>query len=255
MSRSLGAGGDRGGRGRGGRCPRRESEEDKWVPVAMCFCLLSPPFAGTGYTVSNLSCGKTLHRKTLQCLCAYRGNVKAFRVKGKVTAREWGKKLLIFTFGSTSDREWVLQNQPWQFDGNLFAITPLNGAEQPSTVVVARASFLARIYDLPMACQSKPMLILIARRLGILEAFDPPENNLGSFFRFKVVNIGKSFKRGLKIRVGGGHNFKSCDKYDKNECLAPSDLGSGPTLKVSPLKRVKGPKWRSNSTRNLSTIS
>ncbi|KAL8508005.1 hypothetical protein ACS0TY_018531 [Phlomoides rotata] len=46
--------------------------------------------------------------------------LKGFKVKGKVTACEW------------EDRAWVLQNQPWHFEGNLFAISPLSGSEQPS---------------------------------------------------------------------------------------------------------------------------
>ncbi|KAL8478325.1 hypothetical protein ACS0TY_030295 [Phlomoides rotata] len=75
--------------------------------------------------------------------------LKGFKAKGKVTAREWG-------------------------------------SEQPSLVTVTRASFWAGLYDLPMDCHNEATLKTLARRIGILEAFDPPANNLGSFLRFKV---------------------------------------------------------------------
>ncbi|KAL8493783.1 hypothetical protein ACS0TY_024809 [Phlomoides rotata] len=191
--------------------------------------------------------------------------LKGFKVKGKVTAREWGKSLLIFSFSDSGDREWVLQNQPWHFEGNLFAVIPLLGSEQPSLVKVSRASFWARLYDLPMACQNEKTLKTLARKIGNLEAFDPPANNLGSFLRFKVdIDIDKPFKKGLTIRFDGremwipikyeslpnycfccglvGHSFKFCDNYDRNECQGPSDLDFGPNMKASPLSRAKGQK-------------
>ncbi|KAL8511776.1 hypothetical protein ACS0TY_018276 [Phlomoides rotata] len=151
--------------------------------------------------------------------------LKGFKVKGKVSAWEWGKSLLIFSFTDHDDREWVLQNQPWHFEGNLFAVTPLSGSEQPSLVKVSRASFWARLYDLSMVCHNESTLKTLARRIIDLEAFDPPINNLGSFLRFKI-----------------GHNFKFCDYYDRNDCQAPTDLDFGPNMKASPLRRARGQK-------------
>ncbi|KAL8500362.1 hypothetical protein ACS0TY_020099 [Phlomoides rotata] len=47
------------------------------------------------------------------------------------------------------DWEWVIRNQPWHFDNNFFAIRCLSGNEQPSTVVIDRAAFWVRAYDIP----------------------------------------------------------------------------------------------------------
>ncbi|KAL8470906.1 hypothetical protein ACS0TY_033475 [Phlomoides rotata] len=172
--------------------------------------------------------------------------LKAFRAQGKVTAREWGKKLLVFTFGVSSERDWVLRNQPWHFDGHLFAISPIDGDMQPSQVQVNKASFWARIYDLPLSLQRESTLLSTADRIGVIEAFDPPENNLGNYMRFKVeVDIQKPLCRGLRIRAGGGQmwipwKFEFCAKYDKNDCLAPGDLDFGPDFKASTLRRARG---------------
>lgn len=195
--------------------------------------------------------------------------VKAFKARKKVSAREWGNKLIIFTFDDGMDREWVLKNQPWHFDGNLFAIAALRGTEQPSSIVVNCASFWTRAYDLPIDCQSEKSIISLAQRIGKLEAYDPPiAHNFGNYVRFKVeIDISKPLLKGLKIRFGGevlwiplkyeslpfycfccglvGHSFRMCDEYDKNECPAPSEMEFGPFLKASPLKKSKGPRFAS----------
>ncbi|KAL8515024.1 hypothetical protein ACS0TY_013928 [Phlomoides rotata] len=181
--------------------------------------------------------------------------LKDFRVKGKVIALEWG----------LDDRDWVINNQPWHFDGNLFAIAPLTGSEQPVTVKISRASFWERFYDLPLNCRNETAMIPLVRKVGFLEAFDLPENNLGAFLRFKVdIDIEKPLKKGLKIRLGGekmwvpikyeslsnycfycgtiGHQLRGCDRYDRNQCLAPSEMEYGYTIKAAMLKKSKGLK-------------
>ncbi|KAL8533442.1 hypothetical protein ACS0TY_009722 [Phlomoides rotata] len=39
-----------------------------------------------------------------------------------------------------------------------------------------------------------------------------------------------------------GHQFRSCDSYDRNQCLAPSEIEYGHTIKAAILKKSKGPK-------------
>lgn len=192
--------------------------------------------------------------------------VKAFKAKGRVSAREWGNKLLMFTFDDEIDRDWALKNQPWHFDGHLFAILALKGTEQPSTIKVDKASFWVRVYDLPISCQTEENLISLAKKVGALETYEPPgDHNVGNFIRFKVeIDVTKKLMKGFRFRFGGellwaplkyeslplycfccgyiGHNFKFCGEYDKNECPSPSDIEFGPTLKASPLKRVRGPR-------------
>ncbi|KAL8544826.1 hypothetical protein ACS0TY_005152 [Phlomoides rotata] len=115
--------------------------------------------------------GRLCTEKTFNIYALTDVMLKAFRVKGKVTAREWGKNLLIFTFGESSERDWVLRNQPWHFDGQLFAISPLDGSVQPSQIQINRASFWARIYDLPISLQKESTVQSIAGKIGFLEVF------------------------------------------------------------------------------------
>ncbi|KAL8539190.1 hypothetical protein ACS0TY_000989 [Phlomoides rotata] len=114
--------------------------------------------------------------------------IKAFiKRRTKAAVCEWGHKLLIFTFLDESDRDWVIRNQPWHFDGHLFIVKSLNGSEQPSGVSITRASFWTRVYDLPIMCHTQATLISIAKRIGDLEVYEPPDGlNLGYYLRFKV---------------------------------------------------------------------
>ncbi|KAL8520086.1 hypothetical protein ACS0TY_010861 [Phlomoides rotata] len=198
--------------------------------------------------------------------------IKAFKCRTKAAVREWGNKLLIFTFMEESDREWVIRNQPWHFDGHLFAVKSLTGTEQPSGVQITRASFWARVYDLHIICHSEATLISIAKRIGELEVFEPPDRlNLGYYLCFKVsIDITKPLMRVLPIKLKGedlwipikyealpfycfcyglvGHNFRGCDSYDKNDCPDPTEMEYGPFLKASPIKKGRGPKMELKTT-------
>ncbi|KAL8469721.1 hypothetical protein ACS0TY_032532 [Phlomoides rotata] len=55
--------------------------------------------------------------------------IKDFKSRTKVAVRELGNKLLIFTFADEKDRDWVIRNQRWHFDGHLFIIKSLDGSE------------------------------------------------------------------------------------------------------------------------------
>ncbi|KAL8474312.1 hypothetical protein ACS0TY_030953 [Phlomoides rotata] len=143
----------------------------------------------------------------------------------------------------------------------------LDWEEQPSGVSITRASFWARVYDLPIMCHTEATLISIAERIGDLEVFEPPDGlNLGYYLRFKVsIDITKPLLRGLPIKLKGeklwipikyealpyycfccglvGHNFRGCDSYDKNDYRDPTEMEYGPFLKASSIK--KGDlKWR-----------
>lgn len=63
--------------------------------------------------------------------------IKAFRPKGKLTGHDWGNGMVIFSFEKENDRQWVLWNQPWHFDGHLFTVYSLTGMEQSSPVSIS----------------------------------------------------------------------------------------------------------------------
>lgn len=113
----------------------------------------------------------------------------------------------MFSFDREDDRDWVIQNQPWHFDGNLFAIKILTGSEQPSLVHFSSTPFWMRAHDLPLACWSESVIRSIAAWVGPLEAFESPTDLVGTeFVRFDIT---KPLLRGLKIKLGGKYAVDS----------------------------------------------
>ncbi|KAL8514137.1 hypothetical protein ACS0TY_013313 [Phlomoides rotata] len=189
---------------------------------------------------------------------------KGFRPKGKLTSRDWGNGLLLFSFELSEDRDWVLRNQPWHFDGALFVIKSLDGTEQPSTIRISNASFWTRVFDLPLVCQSDKVLRLIAAKVVVLECFEKvTEGKPSGCLCFKLnMDFTRPLLKGITIRVAGellwlplkyealpfycyccgvvGHFFKDCKFYDRDETLVSEELSYGPSLKAPPLRQGRG---------------
>ncbi|KAH6761714.1 hypothetical protein C2S52_019147 [Perilla frutescens var. hirtella] len=158
--------------------------------------------------------------------------------------------------------EWILRNQTWHFDKQLFVIAPLVGNEQPFLIKLTRASFWIRAYDLPVNCLNKKTAKALADRVGIFVYMDGHlDNYVGSYLRFKaVVDVTLPLLRGLTIKLAEnrmwiplkyesipafcfncgiiGHQMKSCTA-EKKVYQHIEDISYGPWLKASPLKRSR----------------
>ncbi|KAL8493016.1 hypothetical protein ACS0TY_024286 [Phlomoides rotata] len=169
---------------------------------------------------------------------------KAFRSKGKLTVRDWGGGLLVFSFEVEADRDWVIQNQPWHFDNYLFAVKPLSSMEQPSSVST-KVSLWIRALDIPIAFQSVAVIKSLAAKFGTLECYEVlDELSPNRFLRFKVsIDYTHPLLRGLYIRFEGepvwidvryeslpvycfccgviGHHYRNCKDFDHD---APGDV-------------------------------
>lgn len=99
---------------------------------------------------------------------------KAFCLENKLTARDWRNGLIIFSFGSVIDRDWMVSNQPQHFNDNLFAIKPFNGSKQPSSIRITSASFWARAHDLPIDFHNEEIILVIAGKVGNLKCYEKP---------------------------------------------------------------------------------
>ncbi|KAL8459359.1 hypothetical protein ACS0TY_036736 [Phlomoides rotata] len=131
--------------------------------------------------------GKLYTEKSVNSYALIDVMIKAFRAKGRLTARDWGNGQLIFSFDLEEDRTWVIRNQPWHFDNALFVIKPLSRREQPSIISLSLASFWIRVYDLPLVCQNTDAITSIAGRMGTMVAYENfTPNEPVEFIRIKV---------------------------------------------------------------------
>ncbi|KAL8498475.1 hypothetical protein ACS0TY_021705 [Phlomoides rotata] len=149
--------------------------------------------------------GRLLSEKPVNSYALQDVMKKAFKPKGKLMSHDWGEGLIIFLFERQEDREWVVRNQPWHFDNNLFLVQSLSGLEQPSMISLLHASMWIRVYDVPLALHSEDVIRMLANKLGILECFELPSvQEPEAFLRFKVsLNATKPLMRGLSIKFGG----------------------------------------------------
>lgn len=93
-------------------------------------------------------------------------------------------------------------NQPWHFEGSLFAIRSITGGEQQSSMSITESLFWVRAYDFPIDFQTDEDLIVVASKVGTLESFvSLTDYNYGEFVHFKVaINITKPLMRGTYVR-------------------------------------------------------
>lgn len=130
--------------------------------------------------------GRLLSEKAINSFALMDVMKRAWKPQQGFEPKEWSNNLFIFRFDSEADLNWVLANQPWHFEGHLFAIRQLRYTEQPSKVQINRASFWTRIYDIPTGCMNEAAAKSLAKRVGLLEAIDKSNELFGKFLRMKV---------------------------------------------------------------------
>ncbi|KAL8537661.1 hypothetical protein ACS0TY_012695 [Phlomoides rotata] len=192
--------------------------------------------------------------------------IKSIKAKGRLTARDWGNRLLVFSFELIEDRKWVLLQQPWHFDGALFLIKPIVRSEQPSPLTLSEADFCVRAHEIPLMCQNLETIEVVAGRLGHLVAYENPNPlDPNEFLRLKVkIDVTKPLRHGLNIYFDGeklyipftyealpafcfccgviGHFYKSCKYVDRDLEVDPKDFIYGSNLKASMQRRQRGVK-------------
>ncbi|KAL8461674.1 hypothetical protein ACS0TY_032962 [Phlomoides rotata] len=151
---------------------------------------------------SVIMVGKLYSKKSLNTYALIDVMVKAFNPKPKVTAREWGKNLIMFSFESMVDREWVIQNQSWHFDINLFVVKPLLRSEQPSAIEIKEVSMWVRAHDLSLVGHTYSVIRSLAVKIGLLEQYEKPTfMDPSEFVRFKVIiDVSKPLISGVKVK-------------------------------------------------------
>lgn len=114
--------------------------------------------------------GKIFADKTGEYFCCDWCHDESVPTKIKSGGARLGNRLILFSFDSFDDREWVINNQPWHFNDTLFIIKALNGSEQPSSIRITTTSFWIRAHDIPMDFRNEGIIAAIAQKLGNLSA-------------------------------------------------------------------------------------
>lgn len=128
----------------------------------------------------------------------------AWRLKNGFLFSELGHNLFLFQFVTEKDRESVEQGGPWSFDKSLLMLQDPK-YDQPSQIVLKKAPFWIRVYDLPIKAMNMSTARAIGAVFGGLIELDE-ELILASekFLRVRVmIDVMKPLRRGIILVFGG----------------------------------------------------
>ncbi|KAL2894912.1 hypothetical protein RDABS01_010821 [Bienertia sinuspersici] len=135
--------------------------------------------------------------------------------KGLVVT-EIENNIFVLQFFSKNDREKVMDQGSWSFDGKLLLLKEFMKGEQPAEMSFNMARFWVKVYQLPVDRRKKPMAMAIANRMGMFVEFDSSDPfGYRRFMRYRVdLDISKQLMKGMKIQVGKVQKWVDF-KYEK----------------------------------------
>ncbi|KAJ8451421.1 hypothetical protein Cgig2_017812 [Carnegiea gigantea] len=153
-----------------------------------------------------------------------------------VIIRDLNKNLFAFQFFSTADKDFVLNEGPWAFDGNILLLTTIAGFEQPSEVQFTNARLWIKAIDVPPIKQT----LTFAKVLG---------DNLDQFVGCDVSSLFCAADKSVNFQVDVdtspspyeegclGHVLSACELY--KEVDDESNLQYGDWRRGSPIKPMR----------------
>ena len=180
----------------------------------------------------------------------------------RVSIHDLDKNLFAFQFFSSADKDFVQNEGPWAFDGNILLVGTITGFEQPSEVQFTHARFWVKAIDVLPIKQTASFAKVLGDNLGQFVSCDDSSLFCATdkSVNFLVeIDITKPLRRGMRVMVKGrpiwisfryvklpefcyscgrlGHVLSSFDLY--REVVDESDLQYGDWLRGSPIKPLR----------------
>ncbi|KAJ8448891.1 hypothetical protein Cgig2_030747 [Carnegiea gigantea] len=133
-----------------------DEEEDAEKNAQIALCLLGRLHTDTSFNIRAM--------KSVFC------NIWK-PVKGLVM-RDLETNLFAFQFFSMADKDYVLNEGPWAFDGHILLLKQMTSMEIPSDVEFKTAHFLVKAYDVPGKKQTASFAKLLASNMRELVSCD-----------------------------------------------------------------------------------
>ena len=181
-----------------------------------------------------------------------------WRATKGVIIKELDCNLFTFQFFDKGDKEYVLNEGPWAFDGNILLLKQMTGLEQPSEVVFDKVRFWVKAYDVPVLKHTYNFAKFLGTQVGdFVDCNIDALGGIGKSLNFRVdVDIRRPLRRGVKTVVRDstiwirlkyvrlpdfcyvcgllGHTYQNCERYDERQEEEGMQYGSW--LRASPLK-------------------
>ncbi|KAJ8438379.1 LOW QUALITY PROTEIN: hypothetical protein Cgig2_006297 [Carnegiea gigantea] len=140
---------------------------------------------------------KIKYRKYLQHR-AIKSVLRNKLMKG-VIIKELDWNLFTFQFFSKVDKEYVFNEAPRAFNGNILMLKEITGLEQPSEIVFNKARFWVKAYDVLALKRTSNFARFLGYQVGNFAGCD-----IDKSLNFKMdVNIDKPLRRVVKMIIEG----------------------------------------------------
>lgn len=181
-----------------------------------------------------------------------------WKVDHGVIIKELDQNLFSFQFFSKPDRDHVLNDGPWSFDGKVLMLKEMTGWEQPSEFSFDCVRFWVKVYDVPGLRQTPEFAEYLGNLLGIfVDCEGDVYSAVDKSINFRLdLKIDKPLRRKWRLKVDGeliviwfkyvklsdfcfacgklDHVYKGCVLYDDGIPEVALPYGAG--LRASPLK-------------------
>jgi hypothetical protein len=121
-----------------------------------------------------------------------------------VTFKVIGENMFIVEFELEWDKMRIMDGRSWLFDGNLVSLEDFDGLTPPADMNFDQASFLVRMYNLPLACMGKDVGKKLGASVRIVEDVDvlDEEAGWGEFLHVKIrIDLHKPLARGQMLHI------------------------------------------------------
>ncbi|KAJ8444151.1 hypothetical protein Cgig2_030971 [Carnegiea gigantea] len=149
-----------------------------------------------------------------------------------MAVREMDENVFLFQFFSKKDKDYVLKEGPWAFDGHVLLLKEWTGLEQLSEIKFDKACFWVDAYDVPGVRETKAFAQFLMSKIGdFVECEETNMFGADKALCFKVDIELPDFCYGCGCL---GHVLKDCDNV--NPDTPAEELQYGAWLHASPLK-------------------
>ncbi|KAJ8450416.1 hypothetical protein Cgig2_002101 [Carnegiea gigantea] len=121
----------------------------------------------------------------------------------RLVIRELDSNLFAFQFFAAANKDYVLNEGPWAFDGSLLLLKRMTGLEVSSEVVFSTARFWVKAYDVPGKKQTVSFAQILASHIGeFVGCYDATMFGIDKALCFRVdIDISNPLRRGIYIKV------------------------------------------------------
>lgn len=112
----------------------------------------------------------------------------------------------LFTFYSRADIDQVLECMSWSFERHVLLTKEVSPMEQPNKIVLNRATFWLRLYDLPTGAMKESIISKLGSKAGrVINIGCQRDNYLGGrYARLRIeLDIIKPLTRGTQLQIRG----------------------------------------------------